>query len=86
MIAEREREVILAEAERDAQKLRGDGDGKSTEIYAGAYGADPEFYSFYRSLEAYRRTFSSSSDVILLQPDSKFFRYFKGDGAAPPAR
>lgn len=81
--AEREREVILAEAQRDAQKIRGDGDGTSTEIYAKAYGQDAEFYSFYRSLEAYRLTFSSASDVLLLKPDSQFFRYFKSETAAP---
>ncbi len=84
--AEREKEVILAEAERDGQKLRGDGDGKSTEIYARAYTQDSEFYSFYRSLEAYRQTFNSPSDVMLVDPDSQFFKYFKGDtarGTAP---
>lgn len=84
--AEREKEVILAEAERDGQKLRGDGDGKSTEIYAGAYGQDREFYSFYRSLEAYRSTFNQPSDVMLLDPDSQFFRYFKGDTAGAAVR
>jgi membrane protease subunit HflC len=80
--AEREREVIEAEAQRDAQKIRGDGDGKATEIYAAAYGRDEEFYSFYRSLEAYRHTFSNASDVLLLDPTSRFFRYFKGEPAA----
>lgn len=88
--AEREREVILAEAERDGQKIRGDGDARATEIYASAYSQDPEFYGFYRSLEAYRRSFSSASDVILLEPDSQFFRYFKSqqpaDGLAPLQR
>lgn len=81
--AERDREVILAEAERDAQKIRGDGDGRSTEIYAGAFGRNREFYSFYRSLEAYRSTFSNASDVLLLEPTSQFFKYFKGD--QPPS-
>jgi len=81
--AEREREVILAEAQRDAQMLRGEGDATSTEVYAKAYGQDAEFYSFYRSLEAYRRTFGSASDVLLLEPDSQFFRYFKSETAAP---
>ncbi|MFT5445853.1 MAG: membrane protease subunit HflC [Gammaproteobacteria bacterium] len=81
--AEREREVILAEAERDAEKLRGEGDGKSTEIYAAAYGEDAEFYSFYRSLQAYRKTFSNGSDVLLLDPNSQFFRFFK-DSTPPP--
>lgn len=76
--AEREREVIVAEAERDAQKVRGDGDQQATEIYALAFGQDSEFYAFYRSLEAYKRSFSSDSDILLLQPNTQFFKYFKG--------
>jgi membrane protease subunit HflC len=75
--ADREREVILAEAERDAQKIRGDGDARATETYANAFSQDMEFYSFYRSLDAYRNTFNNSADVLLLEPDSQFFRYFK---------
>ncbi|MBP7711094.1 MAG: protease modulator HflC [Gammaproteobacteria bacterium] len=75
--AEREREVILAEAERDAQRVRGEGDGQAAETYAKAYGEDAEFYAFYRSLGAYRASFDSPSDVILLGPDNDFFRYFK---------
>jgi len=82
--AEREREVILAEAERDAEKLRGEGDGKSTEIYAAAYSRDAEFYSFYRSLQAYRKTFSNGTDVLLIDPNSQFFRFFKD--STPPAK
>lgn len=78
--AERNAEVIVAEAERDAQKVRGDGDGKATEIYAKAFGQDSEFYSFYRSLEAYKTTFNNPSDILLLQPNSDFFKYFKGPG------
>jgi len=87
--AERDREVIVAEADRDSLKIRGDGDAKATEIYATAYGRDEEFYSFYRSLEAYRNTFNSAGDVLLIEPDSKFFRYFKSDeggGAGTPAQ
>lgn len=84
--AEREREVILAGAERDAQTLRGDGDGKSTEIYATAYGRDAEFYAFYRSLDAYRNSFSNASDVLLIDPSSQFFRFFKGELPRPPSR
>jgi len=84
--AEREREVILAGAERDAQTLRGEGDGKSTEIYANAYGRDAEFYSFYRSLNAYRNSFSNASDVLLIDPSSQFFRFFKGDLPRPANR
>ena len=78
--ADREREVILAEAQRDAQKLKGDGDGRATEIYANAFGKDEEFYSLYRSLGAYRNTFNNPSDVLLVDPTSQFFKYFKGAG------
>ncbi|MFA6163457.1 MAG: protease modulator HflC [Methylobacter sp.] len=74
--ADRQRVVTMANAFRDAEKLRGEGDAKSAEIYAQAYGADPEFFTFYRSLNAYKKTFSSSS-VMVLDPDSDFFRYFK---------
>jgi membrane protease subunit HflC len=80
--AEREREVILAEAERDAQRLRGEGDALAADIYARAFTQDPAFYSFYRSINAYRATFSRPSDVILLGPESEFFRYFKSQGGA----
>lgn len=76
--ADREREVILAEAERDAQKLKGQGDGRATEIYANAFSQDQEFYSLYRSLNAYRNTFNSRSDVLLVEPNTQFFKYFKG--------
>ena len=78
--ADRQRNVILANAERDAQRLRGEGEGRAAEIYAGAYGADAEFYGFYRSLQAYRETFSSGDDIMVLDPKSEFFRYF-GEGA-----
>lgn len=75
--AEKEREFILADAERDAQRIRGEGDGLAADTYAKAYGQDAEFYAFYRSLGAYRASFDSPSDVILLGPDNDFFRYFK---------
>ena len=75
--ADREREVIIAEAQRDGQKIQGDGDSRATEIYANAYTKNPEFYAFYRSLSAYRRTFNQQSDVILLEPNTQFFKYFK---------
>ncbi|HET6602910.1 MAG TPA: protease modulator HflC [Xanthomonadaceae bacterium] len=78
--AERERRVIVAEAERDAQRMRGEGDARATEIYAQAYGADPEFYAFHRSLEAYREAFGAGEDVMVLDPESDFFRYFGGPG------
>lgn len=75
--ADRQRTVILAEAYRDAEVIRGEGDARATDIYAKAYSLDPEFYAFYRSLRAYRDTFRDRSDVMLMQPDSEFFRYFK---------
>lgn len=74
--ADRERTVLLAEAYRDAEQVRGEGDAISAETYANAYQADAEFYSFYRSLDAYRNAFNSPDDVLLLQPDSDFFKYF----------
>ncbi|MEP7183146.1 MAG: protease modulator HflC [Betaproteobacteria bacterium] len=80
--ADRQREVILAEAYRKAQKLKGEGDAKASAIYAQAYGANPEFYSFYRSLEAYKATFRSKGDVMVLDPNSEFFRYLKNQGGA----
>lgn len=75
--ADRERVVILAEAYREAEQLRGEGDGKAAEIYANAYNQDSEFFSFYRSLNAYKNSFNDSGDVMVLQPDSDFFRYLK---------
>lgn len=76
--ADREEAVIIAEAERDSQKLKGDGDGRATEIYANAFSQDEEFYSLYRSLGAYRNTFNDPSDVLLVEPNTQFFKYFKG--------
>lgn len=75
--AEREREQILAEAYRESQSIRGEGDAQAAEIYAEAYGKNPEFFSFYRSLGAYRQAFEGGQDVLVLEPDSEFFRYFK---------
>lgn len=74
--AEKKRTVILAEAYRDAQTTRGEGDAKATSIYAQAFSDDPEFYSFSRSLEAYRKTFKDRSDLFVLDPNSDFFDYF----------
>ncbi len=74
--ADREVQVLLAEAERDGQKLRGEGDAVSTDIYATAFGQDPEFYTFSRSLRAYGNAFGNSSDVMVLNPESSFFDYF----------
>ncbi|MCZ6803701.1 MAG: protease modulator HflC [Proteobacteria bacterium] len=73
--ADREREIILANAYRDAEIVRGEGDAQATEIYAVAYTKDEEFYSFYRSLNAYKNSFNSS-DILLIEPKSDFFRYF----------
>jgi len=81
--ADRQKQVILAEARRDAQKVRGQGDARAAEIYANAYENDQEFYGFYRSLQAYRDTFNSKGDLIVLSPDSAFFKYFNSlNGAA----
>lgn len=78
--ADRQREVIVAEAYRDAQKTKGEGDAKATATYAQAFGQNPEFFSFYRSLEAYRNSFKNKSDVIVLEPNSDFFKYMKSVG------
>lgn len=80
--ADRQREVILAEAYKKAQELKGEGDGKAAAIYSQAYSQNPEFYAFYRSLEAYRQTFRHKSDVLVLEPGSEFFKYMKGAGKA----
>lgn len=76
--ADKQREVILAEAYRDAQKLKGEGDARAAAIYSAAFGRNPEFYSFYRSLEAYKQSFKNKSDVMVLDPSSSFFKYLKG--------
>ncbi len=75
--ADKQKEIIIAVAFRDAEKLRGQGDAKSADIYAKAYKADPEFFDFYRSMNAYQRSFKSSGDILVLEPDSDFFKYFK---------
>ncbi|BBA34003.1 hflC protein [Methylocaldum marinum] len=75
--ADRRREVILADAYRDSEIRRGEGDAAASEIYAQAYGKNREFFEFYRSLYAYRQVFKDESDMIVLEPDSKFFQYFK---------
>lgn len=79
--ADRQRTVLLAEAYRDAENIRGDGDGKASQIYAQAFGQNPEFYKFYRSLEAYRASFKSRNDMMVLDPNSEFFKYFKSPGS-----
>jgi len=75
--ADRQREVILAEAYRDAQRNRGEGDAKAANTYAQAFSQNPEFYAFYRSMEAYRSTFRGKNDLLLIEPSSDFFRYLK---------
>jgi membrane protease subunit HflC len=79
--ADKQRTVILAEAYRDAENMKGEGDAKASQIYAEAFGQNPEFYKFYRSLEAYRVSFKNNHDVMVLDPNSEFFKYFKGPGA-----
>ena len=80
--ADRQREVIVANAYRDAQKIKGEGDAKATATYGEAFGRDPQFAHFYRSLEAYRATFRSKSDVMVLDPNSDFFRAMRGGAVA----
>ncbi|HEY1043681.1 MAG TPA: protease modulator HflC [Telluria sp.] len=78
--ADRQSTVILAEAFRDAERIRGEGDARASQIYASAFGKNPEFYKFYRSLEAYRATFRSKNDVMVMDANSDFFKYFKTPG------
>lgn len=84
--AERQREVILAEAYRDAQTIKGDGDAKASAIYAEAFSRDPQFAKFYRSLEAYRASFQSRSDVMVVDPSGEFFRAMRGEGGSAAPR
>ena len=80
--ADRQRSVIIAEAYRDAQRIQGEGDAKASAIYAQAFGQNPEFYNFYRSLEAYRNSFRSKSDILVVEPNSEFFKYLKNPNGA----
>ena len=75
--AEKQREVILAEAYRDAQRIKGEGDSRASAIYAEAFGRDPEFADFYRSLDAYRSTCRDRSDLMVVDPSSSFFRHLR---------
>ncbi len=79
--ADRQKQVIVAEAYRDAQRIKGEGDAQAARIYAEAYGRNAEFYSFYRSLEAYRAALRTKGDVMVLEPTSDFFKYLKNPGA-----
>ena len=78
--ADKEREVIIANAYKEAQRIKGEGDAKAAAAYAQAFGQNSEFYAFYRSLEAYRSSFKNRSDVLVLEPNSDFFKYLKGPG------
>ncbi len=83
--ADRQREVLLAEAYRDAQRVRGEGDARAAAIYAAAFNQNPEFFSFYRSMEAYRNTFRGRNDLLLVEPNSDFLRYFRDSLGKPAA-
>ncbi|HSD42177.1 MAG TPA: protease modulator HflC [Burkholderiales bacterium] len=87
--ADKDREVIVAEAYREAQRIKGEGDARATAVYARAFNENPEFYAFYRSLDAYRASFRNRADVLVLDPSSDFFKYLKSPGgarAAPAAK
>ncbi len=75
--SDRQKEILLAEAYRDAQRLRGEGDARASAIYAKAYNVNPEFYSLYRSLNAYKESFNNKEDILVVDPSSDFFKYFK---------
>jgi membrane protease subunit HflC len=79
--ADRQKQVIIAEAYKDAQRIKGEGDAKAAAIYAQAYGKNPEFYSFYRSMQAYKDSFKNKSDVMVLDPSSDFFKYMQNPRA-----
>jgi modulator of FtsH protease HflC len=81
--ADRQRTVIVAEAYRESEQIRGEGDARSSAIYAEAFNQDPAFYAFYRSLNAYRTTFGKGGDMMVLQPDSDFFRFFREPSGEP---
>ena len=84
--ADRQREVLVAQAFRDAQKIKGEGDARASALYADAFGRDPAFAQFYRSLEAYRSSFRNKSDVMVVDPSSEFFKAMRGNSVATPAK
>jgi membrane protease subunit HflC len=84
--ADRQREVVLAEAYRKAQQIKGEGDAKAAAIYAQAFGQDRDFYRFYRSLEAYRSAFKSKNDVLVVDPSSEFFNFMRSSTGTAPAK
>lgn len=81
--ADRQREIIVAEAYREAQKVKGDGDAQAAAIYSDAFGSNPEFYAFYRSMDAYQKSFRNKSDLMVIEPTSDFFRYLNNSGRQP---
>jgi membrane protease subunit HflC len=81
--ADRQREEIIAEAYSEGQRVRGEGDAVAAQVYGDAFGQDPEFYNLSRSLTAYKKTFSGKNDLLILQPDSEFFRYFNNSTVKP---
>ena len=83
--ADRQREVTIANAYREAQKIKGDGDAEAARTFSDAFGRDPQFAQFYRSLDAYKATFAKKSDVMVLDPSSEFFKVMRGSGATAPA-
>jgi membrane protease subunit HflC len=84
--ADRQREITVANAYRDAQKIKGEGDAQAAAIYAEAFGRDPQFAQFYRSLEAYKASFNKKGDVMVIDPaGSEFFKAFRGSGSGAPA-
>ncbi|MEO8938808.1 MAG: protease modulator HflC [Burkholderiaceae bacterium] len=84
--ADRQKEIIIAEAYRDAERTKGEGDAKASTIYAQAFGANPEFYAFYRSLDAYRKSFRGKGDLFVVDPSTEFFKYLQSpDGTSAPA-
>jgi len=82
--ADKQGQIIRADADRDAAKIRGEGDAQAAAIYAQAYSQDPEFFAFYRSLQAYRKAFANGKSVLILKPDSGFLKYFDSPGTAKP--
>jgi membrane protease subunit HflC len=80
--ADKQKDIIIAEAYREAEKTKGEGDAKASAIYAAAYGRNPEFYGFYRSMQAYRESFRNKNDLMVLEPSSDFFKYMKNPRAA----
>jgi membrane protease subunit HflC len=84
--ADKQREVIVAEAYRDAQKIKGEGDARAAAIYGKAFGENPEFYAFYRSLEAYRQSFSNKNDLLVVDPSADFFKYLRNGGKGGGAK